>query len=178
MSEFASLNDWELVSEQTNRKQAFEELFLRHRDYVFRLALSFSGKRWVADDVLQEVFIRLYRKSFGNEHRAEFTTYLYRFTLNVTREELRGYQLKKDAMALHDPWNSGDEERERKIKDIENALKVLSQKQREVLTLRFFEDKSVSETAEIIGCREGTVKSNLHWAITNLKKVLNSKKEK
>lgn len=172
MSEFANFNDWALVAEKKGRKQAFEILFKRHRDYVFRLALGFSGKRWIADDVVQEVFIRLYRKTFGDEHRAAFTTYLYRFTLNVTREELRGYQMKKDAMALHNPWDTGDEEQEARIKDIEKALKGLSQKQREVLTLRFFEEKSVKETADIMGCKEGTVKSNLHWAINNLKKLL------
>ena len=172
MSNFENLNDWELIARKGDRNRAFEVLFKRHRNYVFRLALGFTGKGWIADDVLQEVFIRLYGKDFKNDQRAEFSTYLYRFTLNISREELRRSHSQEDKDLLVVADENKDSEHEAKIREMEHAIKGLSQKQREILTLRFFEDKSVEETAQVVGCKEGTVKSNLHWAIRNLRKML------
>ena len=64
-------------------------LFRRHRDFVFRLGWSFTGSRDLAQDVVQEVFARIYKVPLRALIRAQFATWLYRVTVNVAREQKR-----------------------------------------------------------------------------------------
>lgn len=173
--ELKNTNDWELIAEQLDRKKAFEELFIRHRDCVFRLALSLSGRRWIAEDVLQEVFIRLFLKSFVNNPELKFTNVIYEITLKVTQEELRGYQTKKEAMSLHHLWHSNDTQREAIINDFQENTKRLTQLQREVFTLKSLEGIKAEKVAQIMGCTEEAVMKNLNSAFKNLIKGENIK---
>jgi RNA polymerase sigma-70 factor (ECF subfamily) len=85
--DLTGLNDWDLLSARS--PEAFEVLFARHKDRVYRLARSLTGDTWLADDVTQEVFIRLYRRRRTWWRRAQLETLLYRMAVITTRELLR-----------------------------------------------------------------------------------------
>ncbi|MCF6177227.1 MAG: RNA polymerase sigma factor [Victivallaceae bacterium] len=177
MNKFEQLDDWALLGRKKSSHEAFGILFRRHRDYVFRLAVGYCGNCNLADDVVQEVFVRLYNARELQE-QAAFTTYLYRLTLNVTREVSRRNH-KSAILHLELACADHDEngEHELRITELETALSGLPPQQREVVTLRFFERKSIKETALVLKCREGTVKSNLHWALNSLRKIFISNRE-
>ncbi|MEM9557726.1 MAG: RNA polymerase sigma factor [Acidobacteriota bacterium] len=171
---FADPDDWQLLLDRRNH-DGVGRLFDRHKDYVFRLACGIVGDRSLAEDVTQEVFLRLARRRRHWTPRARFTTWLYRITVNVARELGRRARKERplDAVAA-EPSSTG---RDPALRDLQRALARLSQRQREVVVLRHLEGLSTRETARVLGCREGSVKTHLHRALHRLRDLLASDAE-
>jgi len=172
----SSPDDWDLLSRKDRPDDAFATLFRRHKDFVYRLAVGFSAHYDLADEITQEVFVRVFKGRKRWKPRARFTTWLYRVTLNTARELMRK-QAKEQKMRdkLRDKltvehaieeWHPIDE---KERPDLRKILNDLPHRQREALVLRFYEHLSIRETAKIMGCREGTVKSHLHKALNNMR---------
>ena len=149
---------------------AFEVLYLRHRDWTVNLAFRFTGDRELALDVLQEAFLYLLKKFPGFVLRAKFTTFLYPVIRNLAlnaRKKNQRYVLVDDKLEeLTEPVESNVEE------NLEDQLRMvmgnLPVQQQEVLLLRFVDDHSLNEIAEILDIPPGTVKSRLHNALRAL----------
>ena len=94
-----NLSDWDLVSRKEQTDEAFAILFERHKDYIYRLASGFVGDPGLADEITQEVFVRMYEGRKRWKPRAKFTTWIYRMTLNTSRELLR--KRKREHMMLN-----------------------------------------------------------------------------
>lgn len=153
--------------------RAFETLYLRHRDYVLRVALRFAGDRDLALDALQETFTYLLRKfppaGTGLRLSARLQTLLYPVAKHCAMDALRksrrdvdrGGPAPDDLPTEHaEPDDDGV---------IDKALAGLSPERREVLTLRFVDDLSLAEIARALGVPLGTVKSRLHLALKQLR---------
>lgn len=172
-----SHDDWQLVTRIHDDAWAFQTLFERHKDYVYRLARGFLVDPELADDAVQEVFTRIYRAKPPTYVSAQFRTWLYKVTLNTSRDLQRKHRRHQEHRAeLNEvsPGVSSDVgEAVGAWLDIESVLADLPKRQREVLTLRYFEGLSTKETAEILGCKEGTVKAHLHRATQTLKATFN-----
>jgi RNA polymerase sigma-70 factor, ECF subfamily len=171
-----SRSDVELV-EAANRGEAraFETIYLRHRDWAFRLACRFTADHDLAADVVQEAFLYLFRK-FGSSSdqrglvlRAKLTTLLYpaiRNTALAARRKKSPLPLAEnfDAPADHIPRTS-DEDRAH----LARLLARLNDGQREVLLMRAIDGMNTAEIAAALGIPEGTVKSRLHHALAALR---------
>ena len=171
------VDDWDLLSQKEDNEAAFAELFRRNKDYVYRLARGFLGQDTLAEDVTQEVFVRIYRMRKRWFRKAAFRTWLYRMTLNTSRELLRNQRRSHrlvEAIPSTIQFTTDDGPDTDEV-DLGQVLNVLPQKQREVVLLRFYERMSVAETAKALGCREGTVKSHLHKAIRTMRKNLSTR---
>ena len=83
------LEDWELVSRKERTHEAFAVLFERQKDYIYRLACGFVGDQDLAGESTQEVFVRMFEGRKRWKPCAKFTTWVYRMTLNTSRELLR-----------------------------------------------------------------------------------------
>ena len=158
----ASINDGD--------PDAFEVLYLRHRDWAVNLAFRFTSDRELALDVLQEAFLYLLKKFPGFALRAKFTTFLYpvirNLALNARRKNQR-YALVDDKLeGLTEPVEPDVGE------NLEDQLRLVMERlptqQQEVLLLRFVDDHSLNEIAEILEIPPGTVKSRLHNALRAL----------
>jgi RNA polymerase sigma-70 factor (ECF subfamily) len=169
--DLTGLNDWDLLSARS--PEAFEVLFARHKDRVYRLARSLTGDTWLADDVTQEVFIRLYRRRRTWRRRAQLETLLYRMAVITTRELLRKQRTEdtKRARLLRElsPNQVRSVDSEPDTRELDRLLAVLPARQKETVLLRFYEGLSVKDTARALGCREGTVKAHLHRALRRLR---------
>ena len=150
---------------------AFEALYLRHKDYVLRVALRFTSDIDTALDVLQDTFVQLLRRfpptGEGITLTARLTTLLYPIAKNtaLTAQRKAGrFPVADDVTPDHVPARPGRED-----EDIGRLLALLPPGQREALTLRFVDGLSLSEIAEVLGIPEGTVKSRLHGGIANLR---------
>jgi len=155
---------------------ALDVLFRRHRDYVFRLAWGFTGDGDLAGDVVQEVFLRLIAPSLRWRPRAAFRSWLYRVVLNVSREQRRigARELTGSGAALEGRSDELSAEEEQRLAELGRLLGSLPDRQREVVVLRLIEGMTTRETADVMRCREGTVKAHLHRAIAALRKRLES----
>ena len=165
------MDDWTLLAESHQSRESFSVLFDRHSSYVFRVALKLTANQHVSEDIVQEVFLRLFKKSGRFKRKAEFKTMLYSITLNVVREQWRKDRRLREIEKIV-VIDSTETDNTQDLVRLHAALNTLPRKQREALVLRYYEELSVKDTAVIMGCREGTVKSNLHWAMKKLREYM------
>ena len=170
----AAADDVELVRRfQRGDAAAFALFVRRHQDAVFRFARPLLRRPEDAQDVAQEVFLRALRGLQGFLFLAAPKTWLLKVVRNVCREHNRRWRRHEDidrlmqradpALAIAVAGDDGDSAR------LQQAIAALPARQREVVILRMFEDLSVRETAQVMGCREGTVKAHLTKAVGNLR---------
>lgn len=155
----------------TDATAAFETLYLRHKDFVVRVALRYVPDNDSALDVVQETFDYLLHKfpppGPGLTLNAKLTSFLYPVAKNNAITLLRKAQ-RFPATDNVDP-DSLPGRSDAPAADIDPLLEELSEERREVLQLRFIDDLSLQEIAGALQIPLGTVKSRLHLAIKQLR---------
>lgn len=158
-------------------ENAFRTLMNRHKEKVRNLIYMTLGNTDAIDDIAQDVFISVYRKLKHFRFESQFSTWLYRVTVNKCRDHLRKVRLR----SIFSPFGGEDEPpfapeymREHfDVKDIvRKAVAQLPEKLRIPLVLRDFDGMSYQEIAETLNTEVGTVKSRLFRAREHLKKIL------
>ena len=168
----AEVTDKELVKRfQRGDQEAFELLVERYHRQFFRMASVSLVVPEHAADVTQEVFIRAYRGLPRFRFQAEPYTWLYRTMKNVCREFNRKERYVAREMEDVESTNSLEKQTadRQQLKKVRQVLEELPERQREVVLLRIFEERSVAETARAMKCRPGTVKALLHQALQKLR---------
>lgn len=159
---------------------ALGELYDRHRLLVYRTALVITGDPEAASDLLQEVFLRLYRFADRIEVGRPLEPWLYRMTSNlsytwVKRSKRWLRPLEDLADWLVDPSKDTPDEVVEKRDDwaqVQQAVLNLPFPQRVVVVLYYLNDLSIQEIADILDIPAGTIKSRLHYGRQSLKKSL------
>jgi RNA polymerase sigma-70 factor (ECF subfamily) len=146
--------------------EAFEKLYFRYRDWIYRLAWRFTGNQTDALDVLQEAFTYLLGKFPGFELTSSMTTFLY----PVVRHISITINSKKPRIASEDNSRSNtvaiiSKENTFYRSELAILLANLPDHQRQVLLMRFVDDMSLQEIASALNIPIGTVKSRLHNAL-------------
>ncbi|MBN1114688.1 MAG: RNA polymerase sigma factor [Oligoflexia bacterium] len=180
--------DIELMLElKAGNRNAFDKLIKKFGKRMINYAWRFTGSREDAEDIAQEVFIRVYNAAPAYYPSAKFTTWLYRIASNVSVDWLRKNRDSRKTASIDDPEagaekhaaageNTGDalEEKE-KNEEVREALLSLPENQRAAVILKIYEDRPYSEIASIIGVSVASVESLLfraRQAIRNrLKKI-------
>ena len=149
---------------------AFEALYHRYRDWIYRLAWRFTGNTEDALDVVQETFSYLLGKFPGFELTSSMTTFLYPVVRHVSFT-IRGKSRRfvSDDEILSDLASPTSEETKHYRSELAAVLAGLSVEQREVLLMRFVDDMSLQEIAAALDIPVGTVKSRLHNALRLLR---------
>lgn len=168
---------------QQDQPRAFEALYDRFKDYVYRTALFVTRNSSDAEEAVQETFLDVLRAlpNYRVEGPARFETWLYRVTVNRCRSRLRRKTLPSDEWEdieerlerIPEPHPDHDPEgvtveRERAV-ELWQAVDELSEAHRVVVLLRYQQGLSYSEIAQTLGISEGTVKSRLYNAHRRLK---------
>ena len=174
--------DQQLVEEVRSGKRAsFSELVKRHQRGMLRLSMRFMKDLDVAQDVVQDAFIKSYEKLNMFEGRASFKSWLYQITVNTARNKLR--ENRYDFSDIDDVQLSVAPIAERKlihlaVKDIiQLEVDRLPFKQKTALVLRVYEDLSFAEIAEIMQCPYDTAKANYRHALLKLKEIFETQSE-
>jgi RNA polymerase sigma-70 factor (ECF subfamily) len=168
---FSMESDQELI-ELANKgdPDAFEALYHRHRDWVYRLACRFTGNRTDALDALQETFTYLLGKFPGFELTASMTTFLYPVVKHVSYTiRAKRSQVTTDDGEFDELCAPKFVENEHYRAELAAVLSVLADEQREVLLMRFVDDLGLREIAAALDIPLGTVKSRLHNALLVLR---------
>ena len=167
---------------------AFQTLVERHRSMVYRIAYPFAGNHYDAEDIAQEVFIKVYRSLDRFRQDAQLTSWLYRIVMNACIDHRRRqhpsaaapFGDEAEQRMLNTPEERpGPEDRayaEELGQVLESEVGRLPEGQRIVFVMRHHHGLKLSEIAESLGLAEGTVKRQLHAAIHRLRKTLSSAK--
>ena len=164
-------SDSELI-ELANKgdSEAFERLYYRYRDWVYRLAWRFTGNRADILDVLQETFTYLLCKFPGFELTSSMTTFLYpvvkHISITISSKKNR---IKTDEDILDESVEAPSQETQASRSELAVVLAILPDEQREVLLMRFVDDMSLQEIAAALNIPLGTVKSRLHNSLHTLR---------
>ena len=174
--------DQQLVEEvRAGKRASFSELVKRHQRGMLRLSMRFMKDLDVAQDVVQDAFIKSYEKIHMFEGRSSFKSWLYQITVNTARNKLR--ENRYDFSDIEDIQLSVAPIAERKL--IHAAITDIIQlevdrlpfKQKTALILRVYEDLSFSEIAEIMQCPYDTAKANYRHALLKLKEIFETQNE-
>jgi len=156
---------------------AFSELVRRHQHLVYNLCCRIVGVPEEAEDLTQEIFIRLLDKVSSWRGEAKFTTWLYRLALNHCRDHLRRRRPETveppDSLADFKPGPEQQAETNDIRDRVEKALAALPPDWRTVVFLRDVEGLSYNEIADILEVELGTIKSRLARARSALADALN-----
>jgi RNA polymerase sigma-70 factor (ECF subfamily) len=163
---------------QAGDVRAFEVLVRRHRTPVFSFLVRLTADRARAEDLCQEVFLKVVKASAGWAERARFQTWLYAIARNLAVDESRRAAFRRaeplDApaaavQASDDPAPDRSAAAALVRPKLEAALAALPPEQREVFLLREHAGLRFAEIAEVTGTPENTVKSRMRYALEALR---------
>lgn len=150
--------------------EAFETLFQRHRQLVYRFAYQMVPRRDDAEDIVQEAFVRAYQNLGRYRDEAKFTTWLLRIVSNLCTDQAR-MRTRRDNLEqqeageglswmtigdVADPIEDLEQDRRRAL--LRKALSALPAHHRSVIVLRDIEEREYGEIAQILGCTIGGAK--------------------
>ncbi len=167
-------------------ESSFALLLEKHRNGVVHFLYRMVQNRAVAEELAQEVFLRVYRSRESYEPTAKFTTWLYRITTHLALNYVRDKRHDK----LHDSIDAQPEEgaprqvadrgatieeamlREARLGEIRAAIEALPEKQRSAVLMHKYQEMDYAQIAGVLGCSESAVKSLLFRAYETLRNRL------
>src|SRR6266446_2091663 len=156
---------------------AMQTLFARHRVALYRWLLRLVNEEALAEDLLSEVFLDVWRQAASFEARASVSTWLLaiaRYKALSARRRRTDAALDDRALSVADPADGPDLVLENKMRAdlVRQCLAKLSPEHGEVIDLVYYHDKSVEEVARIIGIPEATVKTRMFYARKKLAELV------
>lgn len=166
-------------------QEAFRHIVERYQGAVHNLAYRMLGTPEEAEDAAQEIFVRLYRQLGRYDPARKFSTWTLAIATNYCIDQLRRRRMQLVPLENIIPWarsrDSGPEGEALSSEsrdEMQRLLKRLPEKYRAPLVLRYWEDLSCAEIAEILGVPEGTIKTQIHRARKQLGKMLEGAEER
>jgi RNA polymerase sigma-70 factor, ECF subfamily len=163
---------------------AFQALVERHRSMVYRVAYQFAGNHHDAEDIAQEVFIKVYRSLDRFRQDAQLSSWMYRIVMNACIDHRRRHAPahaapfgeEAERRMLNTPEESPGPEDHAYAGELGQLLEAeiarLPHGQRIVFVMRHHQGLKLCEIAEALGLAEGTVKRQLHSAVHRLRAAL------
>jgi RNA polymerase sigma-70 factor (sigma-E family) len=161
------------VEESRTGGSRLEDLYRLHAGAGVRLAYLITGDRALAEDIVQEAFVKLAARLVHLRDPDGLAPYLRQIIVNLTNAHFRRGKLERrylEREAALPMETNGPDVAERDA--VWTLLRALPTRQRTAIVLRFYEDLSVAQTAEVMRCRPGTVKSLVSRGMDKLRPVM------
>lgn len=185
-----------MIRFQSGDRAAFTILVRRHQGPLFNFALRYLRSSPVAEEVVQDAFVRVVQNAAEFKHEARFSTWLYTIARNLCIDQTRKRALRRhpsldepkkaeegDGPTLGEQTADGKASVERAVVSLEirervaAAIDALPEEQREVFLMREVSNLPFKEIAEIVGVSENTVKSRMRYALERLQEALSEFEE-
>ncbi|CAN5531946.1 RNA polymerase sigma factor [soil metagenome] len=161
--------EWLVLQSQAGDRNAFDELVARFHPPLLKHARYLTGSDDAARDTVQESWMAMVRGIHRVDDPATFRAWAYRIVTNKCADRVRSIVRERVAIEhrpeAHEASSADDE-------SVREAMARLGPDQRAILSLRYLEDMSTREIAEVLNIPDGTVKSRLHQARNELKTIL------
>jgi RNA polymerase sigma-70 factor (ECF subfamily) len=161
-------------------RAAFRQLVLEHSHAMFRLAWRLSGDEGAAEDIVQEAFIKAWRKIGEFRMESSFKSWLHRITVNTAMDYLRKHVRRKQFETPEPEWEGPEQAAE--LPDTgtqidistqtQTAMMELSESERTALLLKHYEGHSINEVARIMEITTGACKQNIFRAVKKMRIAL------
>ncbi len=159
------------MKEQTKEKQ-IESYIMEHYDKLYRLAYSYMKNREDAMDVVQESVYKAIRFSERLKELEQISSWVYQIVVRTALDTIR--KQKREIIGMEEYQEEGREDQYEDV-DLIKSLSVLSEEERGIIVLRYFEEHKLKEIATILAEPENTIKSKLYRALKKLKIELGTK---
>lgn len=169
-----------LEIEKKEIREVWEEYYYSYRKEVFFLALSCLQNMHQADDIAQDVFLKLYRTLQKGKEIENIKGWLYKSTVRTCLDFKKSFWNKifsrKEEVEIS---SEGEKEpfEEEEFKKLNKSLKKLPSKQRIAISLRFYNEMPIKEIAQNMGISESSVKTHLSRGLKKLRKIMEAKNE-
>ena len=174
-----TISDEELVRlyVETQRNAYFERLYKRYCDRVYRKCLSFTKDSVRAEDLTHDIFLKLVVKLSSFREQSKFSTWLYSITYNHCTDQLRSQNLRRE-IYMDDGWERltiGNDDglaelAEMEAKQLQNAMHQLPIEEQTMLLMKYQDDISIRDIANLNGITESAVKMRLKRSRDKLRK--------
>lgn len=177
-NQMESLSDSEIMEKvKDGQVEKLAILFEKHHVKVFNFFLRLTGSHNLSEDLVQNVFVRMLKYRSTYEARGKFVVWMFRIARNVHVDYLRKNknhfdlddQFEEPESEEDSPVHAFEQKQDKEL--IQKALSRLPLKKREALILNRFQDMKYKEIAVLFGCKEGTIKANIHRAVKQLGKI-------
>lgn len=163
---------------------SFELLIKNYQHKIYNLALYKTNDPYLAEDIAQEVILKIYQKITQFNFKGSFQNWVYRITYNTINDLTKKFKQyislddNETTVSLHQDISTSDTDLQDQlfVEKLKSLIKKLPHKFQFVLILYEIEGKNYQEIAEILNITEGTVKSRLHRARKKLKKLAEKEK--
>jgi RNA polymerase sigma-70 factor (ECF subfamily) len=169
--------DQQLIQEVLNgQTKAFEVLVQRHEKFLMKVVVRMTRDLDAAEDIVQDAFIKAFKRLSAFEGRCSFRSWLYQIAINTARNRFRRTQ--RETLTAEHAEIAIDTQMDSQLiaVDVRQVLQKevdkLPDRQRTALSLRIFEDLSFKEIADIMACPYDTAKANYRHALMKLKSRL------
>ncbi len=178
-----------MIRVQRDDASSFSELLSRNRNVVLNYLSRMVANRAVAEELAQDVFVRVYRSRRTYEPTARFSTWLYRITTNVALNYFRDEKRSKNHISLDDLEDTFPRRPEAKdgtplvedrlvgevtVRQIRNAIRGLPAKQRAAVIMHKYDEMDYGQIARVLGCSVSAVKALMFRAYETLRLRLQS----
>jgi RNA polymerase sigma-70 factor (sigma-E family) len=157
--------------EHAERRNRLADLYVTHGDEAIRLAYLLTGDRLLAEDLVQDAFVKLAGRFADLRDPEAFGAYLRKTVVNLTRMHFRRRRVERAYLesVRNEPAPDSAPPDVATYQEMRRALLLLPYRQRAAIVLRYYEDLSESQTADILRCRPGTVRSLVSRGIAALR---------
>ena len=156
-------------------EEALRKLMDEHGDYLLKVAFYYCKNWGYAEEIVQDVFVKFYKKNEQFKEQANIRTYLTKMTVNQSKDYLKSWRYKKHLLfgesvdeAISDPITKFFNEKIRQNEVLASVFQ-LKAPYREVLIYYYFEEKSIAEIALLLNVNERTIRTRLQRARNKLK---------
>jgi RNA polymerase sigma-70 factor (sigma-E family) len=156
----------------TSARQRIGELYARHAPEAARLAYLLTGDKELAEDLVQEAFVKMLGRFEDLRKPESFRAYLRRTVVNLSKKHWRRLAVERRYVRVQGSLRSPEEVRFPDVATSDamwSVVTTLPTRQRAAIVLRFYEDLSEHQTAEMLGCSAGAVKSLIARAMESLR---------
>ena len=158
---------------------AFNEIYTRYTKKIYSISLSFLKDKEYAENVVQDVFLTIWRKRADLKDRYDFDAYLFNITYNTIRKYFRKFSRERKYTEEYvktistDDDSTSEEIEYKNLQELaETAISRLPDRQKTVYHLKMVEELTIVEISTKLGISRRTVENHLHRARTYLKKAL------
>lgn len=170
-------DDLELIDNCLNGDEyAIEEIVMKYQRKIYALTYKMTGNIEDSKDLTQKTFMQAFNNIKSFRKKSAFYTWLYRIALNLSLNHLK----KKDRqnIELNESITAGRENplstiiNDEQSSHLRDSIKLLPERQKTAITLRAYQGLSLKETAEVMKCSEGTIKTHYHIGMKKLREML------
>jgi RNA polymerase sigma-70 factor (ECF subfamily) len=166
-----------LTSGPDTREAGFRHLVLKYQQRLYQVVRRQVPTHEDADDILQNTFIKIFRHLARFEGRAGLYTWMYRIAINETnnhhkaRERRKEVSLESNDLRVTEPYLNADD----LSSVLETMVTKLPERQQMVFRMRYYDELSYKEIAEILQLTEGALKASFHHAVRKIEEELKAR---